>query len=102
MDEATQEFQNAVRLDPNNFPANLLLGRLFVIQRRSADALPYLAKAARLRPESIDAHQFLADVYSAMGQQENFRRELAEAERLRSQGAPRLGTPTDDPGRVVK
>lgn len=102
MDDAAKEFQSALRLDPNNFPANLLLGRLFVIQRRASDALPYLRKAAKLRPDSIDAHHFLADVYSALGQQENFRRELAEAERLRSQGAPRLGTPTDDPGGVAK
>jgi predicted Zn-dependent protease len=102
MDEATKEFQSAVRLDPNNFPANLLLGRLFVIQRRAPDALPYLRKAAKLRPDSIDAHRFLADVYSALGQQENFRHELAEAERLRSQGGSRLGTPTDDPGGVAK
>jgi len=102
MDEATKEFQNALRLDPNNFPANLLLGRLFVIQQRAADALPYLRRAAKLRPDSIDAHRFLADVYSALGQQENFRRELTEAERLRSQGGSRLGTPTNDPGGVAK
>ena len=101
-DDAAKEFQSAIRLDPNNFPANLLLGRLFVIQRRAPDGLPYLRKAAKLRPDSIDAHHFLADVYSALGQQENFRRELTEAERLRSQGAPRLGTPRDDPGGVAK
>jgi len=72
-----------------------------VLQRRAADALPYLRRAARLRPDSIDAHRFLADVYSALGQQENFRRELREAERLRSQGGSRLGTPTEDPGAVA-
>jgi len=102
MDNAAKEFQSALRLDPNNFPANLLLGRLFVIQRRASDALQYLRKATKLRPDSIDAHHFLADVFSELGQQENFRRELAEAERLKSQGAPRLGTPTDDPGSVAK
>jgi arylsulfatase A-like enzyme/Tfp pilus assembly protein PilF len=102
MDDAAKEFQSALRLDPNNFPANLLLGRLLVIQRRASDALPYLRKATKLRPDSIDAHHFLADVYSALGQQQDFQRELTEAERLRSQGAPRLGTPTDDPGGVAK
>jgi len=101
MDDALKEFQSALRLDANNFPANLLLGRLLVIQRRAADALPYLRKAAKLRPDSIDAHRFLADVYSALGQQENFRHELREAERLRSQGGSRLGTPTEDPGAVA-
>ena len=102
MDEATREFQSALRVDPKNFPANLLLGRLFLIQQRATDALPYLRKAAKLRPDSIDAHRFLADVYAALGQQENSRRELTEADRLRSQGGSRLGTPTDDPGGVPK
>jgi arylsulfatase A-like enzyme/Tfp pilus assembly protein PilF len=102
MAEAMREFQSAVHLDPNNFPANLLLGRLFVMQHKAADALPYLRKATKLRPDSIDAHQFLADVYAEMGQQGNAHRELAEAERLTSEGGSRLGTPTEDSGGVSK
>lgn len=102
MDEAKKEFQSAVRLDANNFPANLLLGRLFLIQQRATDALPFLRKAAKLHPDSIDAHRFLADAYAELGQEENSHRELTEAERLRSQGGSRLGTPTDDPGGVPK
>jgi len=95
IDDAAKEFQNALRADSNNFPANLLLGRLFLMNRRAPDALPYLQKAAKLRTDSIDVHRFLADVYSQLGQQENSRRELAEAERLQSQGGSRLGTPTE-------
>ena len=95
IDDATKEFQNALRADSNNFPANLLLGRLFIIDRRALDALPYLRKAAKLRTDSIDVHRFLADAYSQLGQQENSRRELAEAERLQAQGGSRLGTPTN-------
>jgi arylsulfatase A-like enzyme/Tfp pilus assembly protein PilF len=59
--EAMKEFQSALRLDPRHFPANLLLGRLFITQQKPTDALPYLRKAAKLRPDSIDAHRFLAD-----------------------------------------
>jgi arylsulfatase A-like enzyme/Tfp pilus assembly protein PilF len=102
MAEATREFQSAVRLDPDNFPANLLLGRLFVMQQRAKDALPYLRKATRLRPDSIDAHHFLADAYAEMGQQVSARRELAEAERLTSEGGSRLGTPAEDSGGLSK
>jgi arylsulfatase A-like enzyme/Tfp pilus assembly protein PilF len=98
IDEAAKEFQAALRLDPNNFPANLLLGRLFVGQQRGADALPYLRKAVKLRPDSIDAHGFLSDAYRELGQEANARRELSEAERIRSGGGSRLGTPTGDPG----
>jgi len=101
IDEATKEFQNALRADSNNFPANLLLGRLFVMNRRALDALPYLRKAAKLRTDSIDVHRFMADAYAQLGQQENSRRELAEADRLQSQGGSRLGTPTESPSIVV-
>ena len=100
--EAMKEFQSALRLDPRHFPANLLLGRLFVTQQKPTDALPYLRKAAKLRPDSIDAHRFLADVYAQLGQPVNGRRELAEAERLRSQGGSRLGSPTEYLGDVGK
>ena len=101
IDDATKEFQNALRVDSNNFPANLLLGRLLVMNRRAPDALPYLRKAAKLRTDSIDVHRFMADAYAQLGQQENSRRELAEADRLQSHGGSRLGTPTDGPGSVV-
>lgn len=94
--EAAGEFRNAVRLDPNNFGANFLLGRLLLREPKPAEALPYLKKATRLRPDSIDAHGFLANAYTELGQTTNAARELAEAERLRSHGGSRLGTPSED------
>jgi arylsulfatase A-like enzyme/Tfp pilus assembly protein PilF len=100
--EATKEFQSALRLDSSHFPANLLLGRSLLNQQRAEDALPYLRKATKLRADSIDAHGFLGDAYMELGQQANARRELAEAERIRSQGGSRLGTPTEEPSGVAK
>jgi arylsulfatase A-like enzyme/tetratricopeptide (TPR) repeat protein len=94
--DAAKEFQSALRLDPNNFSANLLLGRLLVEQQRAVDALPYLRKASKLRPDSIDAHGFLSNAYRELGQETNARRELSEAERIKSEGGSRLGTPTED------
>ena len=94
--EAMKEFQSALQIDPDNFAANLLLGRMFIMQQKATDALPYLRKASRLRADSIDAHRFLSDVYTQLGQATNAGRELAEAERLQSQGASRLGTPAND------
>jgi predicted Zn-dependent protease len=96
--DAKNEFQSALKLDPNNFPANLLLGRLFVVEEKPAAALPFLLKAAKLRPDAIDAHRFLAQVYGQLGKQDTASRELKEAERIRSQGGSRLGTPTEDEG----
>ena len=100
--EAANEFQSALRLDPDNFPAHLLLGRLFIVQHQAAEALPHLRKAAKLRPDSIDVHGFLSDAYRELGQEENARRERTEAERIRSQGGSRLGTPTEDPEGATK
>jgi len=91
--EATTEFQSALQIDPDNFPANLLLGRLLIVQQHATDALPYLAKAAKLRPDSIDVHRFLSDVYRDLGQEAKAQRETDEAERIQQQGGSRLGTP---------
>jgi len=100
--EALAEFQSALHLDPKHFPANLLLGRMLVMQQKATDALPYLLKAIELRPDAIDPHRFLADAYTQLGQEANASRELVEAERIRSQGGSRLGTPLDDSGGDVK
>jgi tetratricopeptide (TPR) repeat protein len=96
-DEALAEFRSALRLDPQNFPANLLLGRLFVQRQKPADALPYLKKAATLRPDAADPHRLLADAYTGMGDGANADREISEAQRILSQGGSRMGTPTNDP-----
>jgi arylsulfatase A-like enzyme/Flp pilus assembly protein TadD len=90
-DEAAAEFKDALHVDPQNFPANLLLGRMYLKQQKAADALPLLQKAASLRPDAIDPHRLLADAYAQLGQEENASRELSEAERIQSQGGSRLG-----------
>lgn len=92
VDKAEAQFRSAVRLDPKNFAANLLLGRLLLKQQNANDALPFLMKAARLRRDSIDAHRFLSEAYGALGQPGKARVELAESERLRVHGGSRLGT----------
>jgi Tfp pilus assembly protein PilF len=53
-----------------------------------AEALPYLEKAVQVEPNSAEAHQFLAEVYSQLGQEANAAREHAEAERLNSSSRP--------------
>src|SRR5207244_11254953 len=93
--DAETEFQNALRLDPNHFPANLLLGRMFVMQQKAADGLPYLKKAATLHLDAIDQHRKLADAYTQLGRNADANQELMEAERIRSQGGSRLGTSTE-------
>jgi tetratricopeptide (TPR) repeat protein len=95
-DEALAEFKDALRWDPKNFPANLLLGRMYIKQQKAEDAIPLLQKAATLRPDAIDPHRLLADAYTQLGREESAGRELSEAERIQANGGSRLGTPPDD------
>jgi len=83
-----KEFHNTLQLDPNHFRANLLLGRLYGMQQQAAGALPFLRKAAKLQPDSAEAHLFLANAYLELGQQAAARRERAEADRLRGSEQP--------------
>ena len=86
--EAEKNFHAALRINPNHYRANLLIGRLLGMQNDPLTALPYLQKAVKLQPQSPDAHKFLANVYTELGQEENARRERAEADRLNSPGKP--------------
>ncbi|HTS36276.1 MAG TPA: sulfatase-like hydrolase/transferase [Candidatus Solibacter sp.] len=80
--DAEKAYREALRINPNHFKANLMLGRVLGMQNNFSGALPYLQKAAKLQPTSTDVHQFLANVYQELGQMDNARREQAEAARL--------------------
>jgi len=80
--DAVKSYQTALRLNPNHYRANLMFGRLLGMHDDASGAVPYLRKAVELQPQSADAHKFLANVYAEMGQEENARRERAEAQRL--------------------
>jgi arylsulfatase A-like enzyme/Flp pilus assembly protein TadD len=81
--EATREYQKALELDPNHFQANLRYGRLLFLEGKPEDALARLTRAAKINPESADAHAFLADAYQQLGQVENAQRERSMAEKLK-------------------
>ena len=94
-EDAESQFKEALRVDPENFAANLLLGRMHILQQKAADAIPLLRKAAALRADAIDPHRLLADAYTQLGQDEKASVERAEAERVQNQGGSRLGTPAE-------
>jgi arylsulfatase A-like enzyme/Tfp pilus assembly protein PilF len=95
-EEAEAQFKEALQLDPKNFAANLLLGRMYILQQKAADGVRLLQRAAALRPDAIDPHRLLADAYAQLGQDEKAGAERSEAERVESQGGSRLGTPAED------
>jgi len=86
--DAMKQYQAALELNPDNYRANLLLGRMFAMQDRPKEAMPLLQKAVKLDPQSADAHKFLGNVYTVLGDEENARREEAEAQRLKTAGGP--------------
>jgi choline-sulfatase len=86
--DAMKQYQAALDLNPDNYRANLLLGRLLAIQDRPKEAEPLLQRAVKLDPQSSDAHKFLGNVYTVLGDEENARRELAEAQRLKAMDVP--------------
>jgi arylsulfatase A-like enzyme/Flp pilus assembly protein TadD len=85
--EAAAEYEMALKLDPDHFQANLRYGRMLFLEGHGDAALPKLAHAVKVNPDSAEAHAFLADAYQQLGQVENANRERAAAEQLKSQPA---------------
>jgi predicted Zn-dependent protease len=83
--EATAEFENALKIEPDHFLANLKYGEMLFREGDPAAALPKLIRAAKVDPKSAEAHTFLADVYQQLGQPQNASLERAKAAQLKSQ-----------------
>jgi len=78
--EAMSQLGVTLELDPDHYRARLLRGRILSLQGHAADALPDLEKAVSLQPKSKEAHQFLADAYLQLGQDEKAAAQRAAAE----------------------
>jgi predicted Zn-dependent protease len=81
MDDARHQLETALKLKPNDFDANKMLGQVFLVEKTPTSALPYLQKASKLRPDATDIHSLLADTYTQLGQKSNADRERALAQR---------------------
>ncbi len=83
--EATAEFENSLKIEPDHFLANLKYGEMLFREGNAAAALPKLVRAAKVDPKSAEAHAVLADAYQQLGQAQTASRERAKAEQLRTQ-----------------
>jgi arylsulfatase A-like enzyme/Tfp pilus assembly protein PilF len=81
--EALSHLDCTLELDPEHYRANLLRGRILALKGDPAGGLANLEKAVQLEPKSVEAHEFLADAYSQLGQDANAARERDEASRLK-------------------
>ena len=80
--DALTNLDVTLELDPDHYRAHLLRGRILSLQSHAADALPNLEKAVALQPKSKEAHQFLADAYQQLGQDEKAAAQRAAAEQV--------------------
>jgi tetratricopeptide (TPR) repeat protein len=78
-DEAQQEFETAIRLDPKSFEAYYFYGRACFQQGKLAEAAKHLEQAGEVRPEDFQAPSLASLAYKGMGKQAE-----ADAARQRS------------------
>jgi choline-sulfatase len=82
MPDAIAECEKILASDPNDYGANVLLGRVLVLTGKAADALARLNRAAEIEPKASEPHSFLADAYIALKRPADAARERALAKRL--------------------
>jgi tetratricopeptide (TPR) repeat protein len=73
---AETAFREALKIDPEDFDANLYLGAILYKQRKMDEAKPYLDAALRLNPKSYMARYEFAMFKSTSGQYEEAARDL--------------------------
>src|SRR5262249_1291069 len=67
LDDAAAEFRIELASHPDEFFANYYLGIVYTIQRRWADAVGLLEKAASIQPGNPDPYFHLGETYQALG-----------------------------------
>ncbi len=70
-DQAEKYFKKVLEMDPQNYHAMAMLGRLYSLDRDKLDqAETYLKQALDYSPENLDAHFDLARIYARKGERD--------------------------------
>lgn len=81
LDEATNQFFEALRIKPDFLPTYINLGSIYYIQNKTDEAITYFSKAVQKNPNLVNAHNSLGMLYDQQGQVdkaiEHFRATLA-------------------------
>lgn len=80
--QAINEYNQVLEVTPDDYLANLLLGRVLMLSPDPAAALPALKKAAALQPKAPEPHLALSNLYLKLGRYEDAAREQFEAKEL--------------------
>jgi len=96
MDHAMADYDQAIRLDPENAPAYVARGFAFVIKKASVRALRDLAKAIELAPNDARAWAYQAAAYRLIDKDDQALASFAEAIKR----APDWMSPYNDRGEL--
>jgi tetratricopeptide (TPR) repeat protein len=66
-EKGIEELRTAVRIDPNQYEAQVTLGRALLAQKLTAESLEHLKRAAELAPSNPEPHYQLALAYRRLG-----------------------------------
>jgi len=64
---AVREYQASLQLDPDQFPALLLLGSAYLDLGQPPRAVDALERAVKIQPENFDAQETLTEAFLALG-----------------------------------
>lgn len=67
LEDANQAFQNALKIDPESFPALINRGIANVMMKRYGEAVPILRKALKKNDQSAVGHYFLGQALANLG-----------------------------------
>ena len=70
MNEAREEFEAELKLDPRHAGALNELGDTYLFEHQPEKALPYLLRALAIGPGHPDVHRDLGTAYSQLGENE--------------------------------
>ena len=87
IDEAVRQFEESIRLEPDNAEAHNSLGIALGKNGQTDEAIRQFEEALRLRPDFADAHDNLGVALAAKGQTDEAIRQYLEALRLKPDNA---------------
>jgi adenylate cyclase len=70
LDEAEDEFQSALQLDPNLYEANYFYARALFSQGRMEQSAHHFKRASEILPQHFEAPIFLMSLYRTLGREE--------------------------------
>ena len=80
--QAIAVLREAIKAEPVDGDARLLLGSVLLEERQAAESIEDLKAAVRLKPESSEAHNALGEAYSTFGYPKAARPEFEQAVRI--------------------